>query len=267
MGTLAGFELGAIPHGSADYYHLLVEAVKRAFIDRNRYLADPDHAPLPLPVLLSAQHLRGMAETIDMHRALPWPHPWQHGDTVCIAAADNMGNAVSMLQTLYFDWGSGVEAGDTGILWHNRGAAFSTDPRSPNCLAAGKRPFHTLNPGMYLKQGKPRLLYGTQGADGQPQTLAAVLTRLIDHGMDPLSALASPRFLLGQTFSDPRHSLKLEQDAGAEVFEELQRRGHAIAPIPAQSPLAGHPGVIAIDEQGGFSGAHDPRSDGMAMGV
>jgi gamma-glutamyltranspeptidase/glutathione hydrolase len=173
-----------------------------------------------------------------------------------------------MLTTVFFDWGSGVQVGDTGMLWHNRGASFSLDPKSQNRLEPGKRPFHTLNPGMYIKGGKPVILYGTQGADGQPQTLAAVLTRLIDYKMDPLTALAKPRFLLGKTFSDTRDSLKLEKDAGQEVFVELGKRGHEMSEIAAQSPLAGHPGAIVIDYQAKkITGAHDPRSDGRALGV
>ncbi|MGF6838947.1 gamma-glutamyltranspeptidase [Paraburkholderia youngii] len=120
---------------------------------------------------------------------------------------------------------------------------------------------------MYLKDGRPYLLFGTQGADGQPQTLAAILTRLIDYGMDPLTALARPRFLLGKTFSDTRDALKLEEDAGADVFAALAARGHEVSAIPTQSPLAGHPGVIRIDADGAVSGAHDPRSDGRALAV
>ncbi|WP_109476107.1 gamma-glutamyltransferase family protein [Paraburkholderia sp. C35] len=266
MGILDRFDLGAIPEGSADYYHLLVEAVKLAFLDRNRYVADPDFVDVPVDRLLSAATLDAHAHRIRMDRAMPWPHTFKTGDTVYIGAADRDGNCVSMLQTVYFDWGSGVVLGDTGVLWHNRGASFSLDPHSPNALRGGKRPFHTLNPGMYLKAGRPHLLYGTQGADGQPQTLAAVLTRLIDYDMDPLTALGRPRFLLGKTFSDSRDSLKLEQDAGATVFSELAERGHQLSPIAAQSQLAGHPGAIRIDAQG-FTGAHDPRSDGRALGL
>lgn len=266
MGILERFDMSQITEGSADYYHLLVEAVKRAFIDRNRHVADPEFVKVPSKELLSATHLDKLASGIDMQHALAWPHIYQHGDTVYIGAVDAKGNAVSMLQTVYFDWGSGMMVGDTGILWHNRGASFNLNPAHPNVLQPGKRPFHTLNPGMYLKNGKPVLLYGTQGADGQPQTLAAVLTRLIDYGMDPLTALARPRFLLGKTFSDTRDSLKLEQDAGEQVFAELTRRGHEMSAIPAQSPLSGHPGAIRIDD-GIYRGAHDPRSDGKALGV
>ncbi|WP_447895255.1 gamma-glutamyltransferase [Vreelandella sp. GE22] len=267
MGILERFDFTGIEEGSADYYHLLVEAVKRAFLDRNAHLADPDFASVPVDELLSSAHLEAQAAHIETDKALAWPHEYQHGDTVYLAASDRFGNAVSMLQTIYYDWGSGVSVGDTGILWHNRGAAFSADPTHPNALAPGKRPFHTLNPGMYRVGGKPRLLYGTQGADGQPQTLAAVLTRLIDYGLDPLTALKKPRFLLGRTFSDGRDTLKLEEDAGEAVFSELTRRGHQVSPLPAQSALAGHPGAVVIDPAKGLYAAHDPRSDGIALGL
>jgi gamma-glutamyltranspeptidase/glutathione hydrolase len=268
MGILDRFDLQRIPEGSADYYHLVVEAVKRAFIDRNQYVADPDFFKVPVNLLLSKMHLDKQAAKIDLGKALAWPHMFKTGDTVYIGAADAYGNSVSMLQTIYFDWGSGMSVGDTGMLWHNRGASFSLAPSHPNVLQPGKRPFHTLNPGMFVQNGRPTILYGTQGADGQPQTLAAVLTRIIDYGMDPLTALSRPRFLLGKTFSDARDTLKLEKDAGEQVFEALSRRGHELSILPAQSPLAGHPGAIVIDPRTGWmTGAHDPRSDGKALGV
>jgi gamma-glutamyltranspeptidase len=267
MGTLDRFDLGAITEGSADYYHLLVEAVKCAFVDRDRFVSDPEFNHVPVEQMLSPATLDAHARSIDPSAARAWPHRFRPGDTVFIGATDSQGRSVSVLQTVYFDWGSGVVAGDTGILWHNRGASFSTNAVHHNAVQPGKRPFHTLNPGMYLKDGRPHLLFGTQGADGQPQTLAAILTRLIDYGMDPLTALARPRFLLGKTFSDTRDALKLEADAGAEVFAALAARGHEVSVIAAQSPLAGHPGVIRIDADGSVSGAHDPRSDGRALAV
>lgn len=267
MGTLQRFDLSSIAEGSADYYHLLVEAVKCAFMDRDRYVSDPDFNRVPVDEMLSASSLDAHAKSIDMQAARAWPQVFRPGDTVFIGATDRDGRSVSVLQTVYFDWGSGVVAGDTGILWHNRGASFSTHPAHHNAVHPGKRPFHTLNPGMYLKDGKPHLLFGTQGADGQPQTLAAILTRLIDYGMDPLTALTRPRFLLGKTFSDSRDALKLEEDAGADIFAALAARGHEVSAIPAQSPLAGHPGAIRIDASGEMTGAHDPRSDGRALGI
>lgn len=268
MGILERFDLSAVAEGSADYYHLLVEAVKQAFLDRDRYLADPEHTPVPVGMLLSSDRLDAHAGAINLRQALDWPHHFQTGDTVYVGARDVHGNAVSALATIYFDWGSGVMAGDTGVLWHNRGAAFSLDAAHPNVLAPGKRPFHTLNPGMYLKDGQPRLIYGTQGADGQPQTLAAILTRMIDYGMAPLQALAQPRFLLGKTFSDPGDSLKLESDVPQAVQAELARRGHQLRTVDVQSPLMGHPGAILFEPESGLMlGAHDPRSDGLAIGV
>ncbi|MEA3130928.1 MAG: oxamate amidohydrolase [Paraburkholderia sp.] len=267
MGILDRFEVERIAEGSADYYHLLVEAVKCAFVERDRFVSDPEFNTVPVDDMLSTAALDAHARSIDLRAARAWPHVFRAGDTVFIGATDREGRSVSVLQTVYFDWGSGVVAGDTGILWHNRGASFSTNPTHHNVVQAGKRPFHTLNPGMYLKDGRPHLLFGTQGADGQPQTLAAILTRLIDYRMDPLTALARPRFLLGKTFSDTRDALKLEEDAGADVFAALAARGHEVSAIAAQSPLAGHPGVIRIEADGSASGAHDPRSDGRALGV
>jgi gamma-glutamyltranspeptidase/glutathione hydrolase len=267
MGILDRFDLRSMEEGSAGYYHLLVEAVKQAFMDRNQFVADPDFGPVPTMQLLSDGHISNLANAIDAEQALPWPHAFKTGDTVYIAAADAQGNAVSLLATVYFDWGSGVKVGDTGMLWHNRGASFSLDPAHPNALAPGKRPFHTLNPGMYLQDGKPRILYGTQGADGQPQTLAAILTRMIDYGMDPMQALARPRFLLGKTFSDASDSLKLESDVPLEVRNALSAKGHVLSTVDAQSPLMGHPGAIMLDAATGLMrGAHDPRSDGCALG-
>ncbi|WP_342620592.1 gamma-glutamyltransferase family protein [Rhodoferax sp. GW822-FHT02A01] len=268
MGILERFDLQGIAEGSADYYHLLVEAVKQAFMDRNRWVADPEFAMVPVGGLLSTAHLDARARAIRMGAALPWPQTFQTGDTVYVGATDMAGNSVSMLATIYFDWGSGMVVGDTGLIWHNRGASFSLDPTHPNALAPAKRPFHTLNPGMYRKNGKVQLLYGTQGADGQPQTLAAVLTRLIDYGMDPMTALRQPRFLLGKTFSDSQDTLKLESDIPASVVAQLRTRGHAISLIDARNPLMGHPGAIAIDAVSGqMTGAHDPRSDGLAVGL
>ena len=267
MGVLERFDLSKIAQGSADHYHLLVEATKQAFMDRNRYVADPEFVDVPSAHLLSRPHLDALAARISLAHALPWPQPFQTGDTVYVGAMDAHGNAVSLLATVYYDWGSGVVVGDTGLIWHNRGASFSLDPQHPNCLAPGKRPFHTLNPGIYRKDGRTRMVYGTQGADGQPQTLAAVLTRLIDYHMDPLAALAQPRFLLGKTFSDARDSLKLEDDVPLPVREALAVRGHAISTVAAHSPLMGHPGAIVRDAaSGSLRGAHDPCSDGYAIG-
>lgn len=264
MGILQHFDLSALTPGSAQHLHLVVEAVKQAFLTRDR-IADPDFANQPVREWLSAERLQQAARAINPDRALDWPHPYRTGDTVFFGATDAAGQSVSTLQSTYFDWGSGVVVGDTGILWQNRGAAFSLDPKSPNFLQPGKRPFYTLNPGLALRDGKPALIYGTQGADGQPQTLAMLLTRLIDYAQPPAQALAGPRFLLGKTFSDSRDSLKIEADCGQPVLDRLADLGHQIAPIEPQSPIAGQAGVIAIAPDGSLAGAHDPRGEGVAL--
>jgi len=266
MKVLSAFDVGALEEGGADHFHLAVEAIKQAFIQRSA-IADPDFCTVDMKSALSTVNLQKMAEDVNISQAMRWPHLYRQGDTVFFAATDAQGQSVSVLQSTYFDWGSGVVAGDTGVLWQNRGAAFSMDPASPNVLEPGKRPFYTLNPGIALKAGKPHFLYGTQGADGQPQTLVMLLTRLIDFKMDVVAALRGPRFLLGKTFSDSSDNLKVEADVGDETLGRLQKMGHQVSTIPALSPLAGQAGVIRIDEAGLVGGAHDPRSDGAALVV
>lgn len=266
MAVLARLPREHVAEGSAEDFHCLVEAVKQAFMDRGA-IADPNFAPDPTGRLLDPARLDAKATAIDAHHALAWPHKGNTADTVFLSAIDREGRAVSILQSIYFDWGSGVVAGDTGILWQNRGAGFHPDPAHPNGAAPGKRPFYTLTPGLALKDGVPCLTFGTQGADGQPQTLAVLLTRLIDYGLRPEEALARPRFLLGRTFSDSNDNLKIEAHAGEAILASLAGRGHEVAPLPALSALAGQAGVLARDAEGKLTGAHDPRSDGCALSV
>jgi len=267
MGILNQFDLKSLKEGSADHYHLMVEAIKQAFMDRNRFVSDPEWAPVPVDQMLSDDHLKARAQSIDLGHALDWPQVFQQGDTVFVGVEDASGVSVSLLATVYYDWGSGVVLGDSGLLWHNRGAAFSLNAQHPNVLKPGKRPFHTLNPGLYLKDNGEKIIYGTQGADGQPQTLAQILTRMIDFKMLPHDALSAPRFLLGKTFSSSTESLKIEQNVGAQVLEELKAKGHLLETLTPQNPLMGHPGSIVVQENASLSGAHDPRSDGLAIRV
>jgi len=267
MGILNQFDVQKNQEGSAEHYHLLVEAIKLAFMDRNRFVADPDFRDVPIDQLLSLEHLRHLAQQVDLQKARPWPNVFQQGDTVFVGVADAMGNSVSLLATVYYDWGSGVVMGDTGLIWHNRGAAFHLDTMHPNVLEPGKRPFHTLNPGLYLKDNGAKILYGTQGADGQPQTLATILTRLIDYNMTPLAALTAPRFLLGKTFSSSTENLKIEENVGDSVLASLRQKGHQLEVLGALNPLMGHPGAICVDQEGNVQGSHDPRSDGLAIKV
>lgn len=250
MGILDRFDVAAT--SGAARLHLLIEAVKQAFLDRGA-IADG----VLVSDALSPHALDAKAQAIRPDAALPWPHRYQHGDTVFFAVCDAAGRSVSALQSTYFDWGSGVVVGDTGILWQNRGAAFSTDPAHPNRIAPRKRPFYTLNPGIALKDGVPHLLYGTQGADGQPQTLARILTALIDDGMTPAQALREPRFLLGRTFSDSRDSVKIEASVPAGDRVALGLLGHDFVELPELSPIFGCAGILRIETD--VTGSHDPR--------
>jgi gamma-glutamyltranspeptidase/glutathione hydrolase len=190
------------------------------------------------------------------------------GDTVYSAFVDGEGNAVSWIQSLYFDFGSGVVPPGTGIVLQNRGSFFSLDPHQVNCIAPGKRPFHTLMPAMALDAaGRLRLVFGTMGGEGQPQTQLAMLTRVLDYGFDPQTAIDLPRWLWGRTWGDSSTTLKLEGGIPESVRQELARRGHEVQTTPQWAEMMGHASMIAVDAATGHLQAGcDPRSDGAALG-
>jgi gamma-glutamyltranspeptidase/glutathione hydrolase len=265
MGILNCFDLSSVEAGSVEHYHLAVESIKQAFLDRSK-ICDPDFpGSTSSDAMLVQEVLRQRSLGIDPQRAMPWGDTYRSADTVFFAVNDRAGRCVSALQSTYFDWGSGVVVGDTGILWQNRGAAFHHDQSHPNGLFPSKRPFYTLNPGIAFRDDRPHLLYGTQGADGQPQTLSLLLTGLLDYGMTPEAALRQPRFLLGKTFSNSEDSLKLEADAGDAAFTGLRKLGHELVAIDPLSPLGGQAGVIRLNATGRTQAAHDPRGDGVAV--
>lgn len=267
LGILDRFDLSRYGHLSADYVHIVVEATKAAFRLRDRYVADPDRVPVPVAELLASAHLDSLAANLDVHKATPWGTGVGPADTVWFGVMDARGRAVSAIQSIYHEYGSGIMAGDTGILWQNRGASFSLDPVHPNTLEPGKRPFHTLNPAMYLEDGRPRLVYGTMGGDGQPQTQAAIATRALDYRLRLPEVLDSPRWLLGRTWGETSDTLKLESRFATEVFEELVRRGHEVERVEDYAQMMGHAGMIRVGDDGTMEAASDPRSDGAAAGV
>jgi gamma-glutamyltranspeptidase len=261
---LEGFELAALDE--ADYVHLTVEAAKLAFEDRDRYLTDPTVEAVPVARCLDASYLAERRRLISRRRARASEGVPAAGDTIAIVTADAEGNAVSLIQSLYFEFGSGVLAGDTGVLLQNRGAFFSLDPAHPNRLAPRKRTASTLIPSMYLVDGRPRLVYGTMGGEGQPQTQAALLTRMIDLGLGPQAAVEAPRWLYGRTWGEATRALRIESRFGAGVAESLRGRGHDVNVVEPWSDLMGHVHVIRADA-GGLTGGSDPRADGAALGL
>jgi len=179
--------------------------------------------------------------------------------------ADSDGNAVSVIQSLYHEFGAGVVAGDTGVLLQNRGAFFSLDPAHPNHLAPRKRTATTLIPSMYLAGGRPRFVYGTMGGEGQPQTQAALVTRLVDRGLGPQAAVEAPRWLFGRTWGEPTKALRLESRFPETMAARLRERGHQVQVVEPWSDLMGHAQVVALDADGLRAGS-DPRADGAAKG-
>jgi gamma-glutamyltranspeptidase/glutathione hydrolase len=263
LGLLEGFDLGAVD--DADHVHLVVEATKLAFEDRDRHLADPDVVDVPVARCLDPERLGQRRALIARRRARPLDAAAADGDTIAIVTADGAGNAAVVIQSTYHEFGSGIVAGDTGVLLQNRGAFFSLDPRHPNRLAPGKRTAHTLIPSMYLADGRPRLAYGTMGGEGQPQTQAAIVSRVIDRGLGPQAAVEAPRWLLGRTWGDATRALRLEERFGPAVAASLRTRGHDVQVVEAWSDLMGHAQVVRLDPDG-LVGGSDPRADGAAEG-
>jgi oxamate amidohydrolase len=268
LNILNHLDVAALGEGTAGYYHTLVEATKLAFADRDRWLTDPAFAKIPVGALLSPEHGRELAGRIDPRRAagVGATGP-EKGDTIWIGVVDAAGNAVSLIQSIYHEFGSGIVAGDTGVLLQNRGCAFSLDPAHVNRLEPGKRTFHTLNPAMLLRNGRPYLVYGTMGGEGQPQTQAALVTRIVDFGFSPQAAVEAPRWLQGRTWGAPAADLKLEGRIPPAVAAELRHRGHEVRVVEDWTDLMGHAGAILIEPATDMRlGAADPRGDGMAAG-
>lgn len=263
---LEHFNLRSIEHGSYEYYHLLVEALKLSFRDRNHYLTDPRFSSIPLERLLSRSYAAELAACIDMEQSLPMDTEPVGNDTAYAAVVDAEGNAVSFIQSLYFEFGSAVIGGDTGILLQNRGSFFSLDPSHVNRLEPDKRTFHTLMPAMVCRNGKPYILYGTQGGEGQPQTQIALLTRMVDYGMDPQTAIHAPRWVWGRTWGDDTQELRLEGRIAEEVQRRLRSAGHTVKVVEDFAGVMGHAHAIMIDGHGFRIGGTDPRCDGAAIG-
>ncbi|MCM3029873.1 MULTISPECIES: gamma-glutamyltransferase [unclassified Niallia] len=266
LNILENFDLSAIPHESYEYYHLLVEAVKKSFQDRNNHLTDPVWHNIPLEKLLSKEYAKELAASISFDHTCDLPTQPVGSDTAHAAVVDEDGNAVSFIQSLYFEFGSGIIAGDTGITMQNRGSFFSLDADHINALEPNKRTFHTLMPAMAFKEDKPYVLYGTQGGEGQPQTQTVMITRMLDYGMDPQAAISGPRFVWGRTWGEKTQELKIEGRVANDVLEKLQKLGHSVNRVDDYAGIMGHANAILIDEQGFFYGGVDPRSDGAAVG-
>ncbi len=246
--------------------HRIVEATKKAFGLRDRYITDPRHVTLPVQSLLEQTPLEALAASIDESRAAPWGKGKGPGDTVWMGVVDKNGLAVSFIQSIYHEFGSGVVLPESGVLLQNRGAAFSLDPDHLLTLVPGKQPFHTLNPAAARLKDGSTMVYGTMGGDGQPQTQAAIFTRHILQNMPLQAAVCAPRWLLGRTWGQASDSLKLERGFSDETWQALLDLGHEVEWLPGLSEATGHAGAIVRHPNGMLEGAFDPRSNGSAAG-
>jgi gamma-glutamyltranspeptidase len=244
------------------FLHGLVESTKQAFLVRDRIVTDPAYLREDPAGSLSEAALGAMAARIRPDTAAPWPAPAERGDTVWLGAIDAKGRAVSLIQSLYWEFGSGVVLGDTGVLWQNRGVSFSLSERALNVLRPGRKPFHTLNPALALFPDGRVMVYGTMGGEGQPQTQAAVFTRYALFGQELQAAVTAPRWLLGRTWGATSTNLKLESRFDPLLIERLQEAGHEVEVVAPFSDLMGHAGGIVRHASGVLEGGADPRGDG-----
>ncbi len=250
------------------HVHGLVEATKRAFRVRERVVTDPQRLPADPKGFLKPAALTELAAEIDREKALPWPDVAKPGDTIWMGCIDAQGRAVSFIQSVYWEFGSGVVLQDTGIVWQNRGTSFSLDPKALNVLKPGHRPFHTLNPALALFDDGRVMPYGTMGGEGQPQTQAAVFTRYARFGQGLQQAVTAPRWLLGRTWGGETTSLKLESRFDPALINALKAAGHEVEVFSEPfSDTMGHAGALVRHPNGVIEGAADPRSDGVVAGV
>lgn len=258
-------QLKHLINNEVDYVHLLIEATKQAFEIRNKTITDPEKVGNSLGSYLTEEAIQVLAKNINMQKAAPWSTESQQGDTVWMGACDNAGRMVSYIQSIYWEFGSGVVSPSTGILWNNRGTAFSLNTQSPRYLGPGLKPFHTLNPAYAKCHDGREICYGTMGGDGQSQTQAAIFTRYMFKQIGLSEALNQGRWLLGRAWGDKEHNLKIEADIAQPLINELTQRGHAIEIVNACNELMGHSGAVVKHPDGSIESATDPRSDGKAF--
>jgi gamma-glutamyltranspeptidase / glutathione hydrolase len=280
LNILEGFDVKAMGHNSADYLHRLVEAKRIAFADRAAYLADIDSVPpAVLRTLISKEYAAARRKEIDpshaaqeykpgaMKNSSPTAQPEasvnltgrDRGDTIYMTCADRYGNAVSLIQSLFSDFGSGIVAGDTGIVLQNRGSLFTLTPGHPDRIAPHKRPLHTLIPAFVMHEGRPWLSFGVMGGDHQAQGHVQVLANLIDFGMNVQEAGEAARVNHGGG------GLQLESAIPETVRQALVARGHTVVPNGAGS-FGGFQGILIDPKTGVLMGGSDPRKDGLAIG-
>ncbi|XP_065066294.1 glutathione hydrolase-like YwrD proenzyme [Rhopilema esculentum] len=277
LNILEGFDLGGMEHNSAEYLHLLIEALQLAFADGLQYVADPEVSKVCTKQLLSKNYAEKRRALIHSQRAVKHYHfgdPNIGNDTVYFSVVDEDGNACSFINSIFMNFGSGLVPEGCGFALQNRGANFSLDPNHANCLEPGKRSYHTIIPGMATYSDTQELFscFGVMGGFMQPQGHVQVLCNMIDFSMDPQTALDMPRFCVGTGHRSAVGSISIEQGIPEKVIEDLEKFGHVIT-----GPVCGYDRSLfgkgqIIQQRKDKSGqivlwaGSDPRGDGCAIG-
>ncbi len=248
---------------SLERIHYEIEACRLAYGVRTRYIADPDFANIPVEELLTTDFADRLRAQIDPHRATVTSHDVtlpQHNDTVCLSVVDKDRNVCSFINTLFWSFGSGILDSDTGVVFTNRAEGFSLDADSPNCIAPGKRPLHTIIPGMVSTDDRISMSFGVMGGEYQAMGHMQFLTRYYDFGFDIQEAQDAPRFMVNPF----THAVELESVLYDRYADELRALGHTV--VPADNPIGGSQAVAIDTDTNGLSGGSDPRKDGCAFG-
>ncbi len=269
LNIIEPYDLEELRQDDGSYLHVLIEAKKLAFADRDEHVADPSGYQAPIDSLLSKQYALAQAGRISMEVAAPEVDPGQsrdrEDDTVVCTAADIQGNMVVLIQSLFNSFGSGVMVPGTGIVLQNRGALFSLEVGHPNELRPGNRSYHTLCPSMVLREGRPVLGLATPGGDGQVQTLVQVLNQWHLFGLDIQRAVEAPRFR-----SYDGLQLRLERGVGLDIINGLEGRGHQLRlyPTAVSADFGGTQGIVVLRRDGPtpvYMAGADPRREAKAL--
>jgi gamma-glutamyltranspeptidase / glutathione hydrolase len=259
LNILKCFGLKALDPAGPQRRHLEIEALKRAWVLRNRHIADPEHAEVPVEELLSETTAKRLAATIDLGKAADMRVTLPPSDTIYLSVVDKNRLCISFINSIYWGFGSGIVTEQSGITLQNRGAGFSCDPAHPNVIAPAKRPLHTIIPALATEDGKPEMVFGVMGGDFQPMGHVNMVVNRYIYGMDPQEALDLPRCVPSGT------EVEVESAMPQSVVDDLRARGHSI--IPAAEPLGGGQIIVLDHARGLLSGGSDPRKDGFALGL
>ncbi|MBL8793250.1 MAG: gamma-glutamyltransferase [Planctomycetia bacterium] len=275
LNILEGYDLKKLGPVSPDYWHLLVEAKKLAYADRAKFYADPAFVKAPVAELISKPYADGRRKLIDMKQALTKLDPGDpklgKADTIYLSVVDKDRNCVSLIQSNYFGFGSGLVPGELGFALQNRGTLFSLDPKHLNTLEPHKRPFHTIIPALVTKDGKPWFVFGVMGGDMQPQGHVQVLVNLIDFGMNVQAAGEAPRVEhvgsatpTGRPGDANGGTVVAEAGLDPEIVEELKKRGHHV--VWTKRNGGGYQGILIDPKTNMLHGGSEARKDGCAVG-